>query len=155
MNIIALAQDSTEWPEVTLMFKDMYSEMESDQLEPSLKEDGSSLWVNSQKKLAGKTSLVAVSKSDDRVQGFIHASISAQPQYLKKTSSGHIGHIYIKPEYRKINVAHELFEFSKNWFIAKKQDTIQLQVLWNNHKAIGFWETLNFDKTMTHYSIQI
>ncbi len=155
MNIQALTHDSEEWSKISELFKKMYEEMESNLPKSSLKEDGHLIWTNSQKRLAGKTSLVAVAKVENNTIGFIHASISAQPQYFQASSSGHIGHIYISPAYRNKNIARDLFEFSKLWFKEKNQSTIQLQVLSGNPNAKHFWESLSFNETMTHYSISI
>lgn len=154
MYVERLDSTSQHWLRVIEYFSKMYDEFsQSGDLIP-LGEEGAEKWGALQRKLAGKTSQVSVvcsENSERQVVGFLHASIIILPAYLSEALAGHVGHLYVLPEFRKQGVAHLLVDDVMNWFTERNVTSVQLQVLCDNQKASRFWESYGFRKELFQY----
>ncbi|MBF0198760.1 MAG: GNAT family N-acetyltransferase [Planctomycetes bacterium] len=163
MSIHELEADSLHWPEVQVCFSQMYDDFQKLGFQSQLKSDGAEKWMLSQQKLAGKTSLVAAAltpensdlNNDSKLAGFIHVNLALPPSYLDGGKIGHVAHLYVRPEFRKLGLAMTLFQHSLLWFQKKEVESISLEVVDGNSKAHSFWKKCGFENDLIQYKLKV
>lgn len=92
---------------------------------------------------------LAVADKDGDLVGFCFSYISQKPEYFKIEKFGFIGDLYVKPEYRRQGVGHDLVKDAFNFFARRKITQIELLVAVKNRNAIEFWEAIGFSQLLT------
>lgn len=100
-------------------------------------------------KYPAKDYRLTVAESDRKLIGFCFSYISKKPDYFKLGRFGFIGDLYVKPEYRRLGVGHDLVKDALNFFARRRVLQIELLVAVKNVSAIEFWEALGFNQLLT------
>ena len=75
--------------------------------------------------------LAVAEKSGDLI-GFCFSYISQKPEYFKIEKFGFIGDLYVKPEFRRLGVGHDLVKDAFNFFAKRNISQIELLVAVKN-----------------------
>ena len=92
---------------------------------------------------------LAVAENDGELVGFCFSYISQKPHYFKLQKFGFVGDLYVKPEFRRQGIGHDLVKDAINYFARRKVEQIELLVATKNKNAIAFWEALGFSHLLT------
>jgi ribosomal protein S18 acetylase RimI-like enzyme len=92
---------------------------------------------------------LAVAENGSGLIGFCFSYISHKPKYFKIEKFGFIGDLYVKPEFRRLGVGHDLVKDALNFFAKKRVNQIELLVAVKNDDAIKFWEAIGFKQLLT------
>lgn len=137
--------------QVTSLFSDMYNFMQENGLQLALAEHGQEKWIQTVKRTVQRFSTVQIASKGELVIGFAHGSLSMTPDYLGNRKVGVVTHIYVKPEYRKQDIAASLLSGLEEWFDEQQVHSIELQVLAENVGAIEFWKRMGYFKELLQF----
>jgi len=137
--------------QVKSLFSDMYSFMQANGLQLPLTEHGQDKWIQTVKRNVQRFSTVQIASKGDHVIGFAHGSLSMTPDYLGNKKVGVVTHIYVKPEYRKQDIAAILLSGLEEWFDEQQVHSIELQVLAENRGAIEFWKQMGYHNELLQF----
>lgn len=127
------------------LFKRLYEYMAGKGLFLPLVPGGEKMWLHSLLPTLSKFGVVWLALDGDEVIGFAQGTVKLLPNYLGGGRVGMISHVYVDPEVRSYGIGSKLVERVENWFIMKKVDSIELQVLYRNECGRSFWEKLGYD----------
>ena len=131
--------------ELGKLFFNYYSELQRMNAPHALAEKGEKMWVESVKKSLGKTSVLILVKDDkDELVGFGFGQLKLGPDYLGNKRVGTVAHFYITDAFRGKKISHEIFQKMKKWFLEKKAESIELEVIQKNEIALAFWQKIGF-----------
>ncbi len=137
--------------QVKSLFGDMYVFMLENGLLLPLAENGQEKWIQTVKRTVQRFSTVQIASIGDQVIGFAHGALSMTPDYLGNKKVGVVTHIYVKPEYRKQDIAANLLSGLEEWFDEQQVNSIELQVLVENTRAIEFWKQMGYHKELLQF----
>ena len=126
------------------LFLDMYEYMKQHGLMLDLADDGQHRWIETVKKTMGRFGLLLLCTLGDETIGFAHGSIRISPDYLGNTKIGVITHIHLMDKFRGQGTGIALVRSLEQWFADNEVHSVELQVLSENHPAIGFWKKLGY-----------
>ncbi len=92
---------------------------------------------------------LAVADHGGELVGFCFSYISKKPKYFKLEKFGFIGDLYVKPDYRRQGIGHDLVKDALNFFARRKVSQIELLVSIKNKETIRFWEAIGFSHLLT------
>lgn len=141
--------------QVKRLFELMYDEMSSQGLIIPLAKDGAEIWIESVKKMINRLGVLFIAVQDEKVIAFANGIIRYAPDYLGSLKIGSITHVYVSPENRNTKIGYELVEKLENWFLNKKVSSVELQVIFNNLKGIGFWKHCGFKEELIQFRKKI
>jgi len=130
--------------EVKVLFQEMYSYMETHGLMLGLASEGAEKWLNGITKGLGRFGVLYLASSNGKLIGFAHGAIRLIPDYLGNLKTGVITHVFVSKEYQAQGTGEELVHELEQWFKEQKVHSVELQVLADNHPAIGFWKKLGY-----------
>ena len=126
------------------LFFDMYEYMKQHGLMLGLADDGQHRWIEAVKKTLGRFAVLLICTVDDEIIGFAHGSIRLSPDYLGNCKIGVITHIHLLNKFRGQGAGIALVRSLEKWFTDQEVHSVELQVLSENHPAIGFWKKLGY-----------
>ena len=137
--------------DVAVLFGKMYDDMLGHGLMLTLADDGPQKWLDSVKKSLGRFGVLYISVSEKGISGFAHGSVRLTPDYLGNKKVGVITHVFVKDEERQEGTGKALVSSLEKWFVDQKVHSVELQVLSDNHPALGFWEKLGYRTELQQY----
>ena len=136
---------------VERLFLEMYDFMKQHGLMLDLAPDGSHKWIEAVKKSLGRFSVIFICTVDDENIGFAHGSVRLTPDYLGNKKTGVITHIHLMDKFRGQGAGIALVKSLERWFAEQEVHSVELQVLSENHPAIGFWKKLGYHHELVQY----
>ena len=148
IKIKQLSKEDTEevFNTVKEQFKQLYGFMETKGLVMSLVEGGAQLWINSIKSTLGKLSNIYLAYDNNKIVGFAAGIIRLSPAYLGNKKIGYYSHLFILPDYRRTGTGDSLSKAVEAWFIEKKVDIIELEIIVDNNNSFKFFDKLGYRK---------
>jgi len=143
--------DDQAFDQVKSLFSDMYIFMQEHGLLLPLAEHGQEKWIQTVKRTVQRFCTVQIAIIGDQIIGFAHGALSMTPDYLGNKKVGVVTHIYVKPEYRKQDIAAKLLSELEEWFDEQQVHSIELQVLVENTRAIEFWKQMGYRKELLQF----
>lgn len=134
------------WREMLPMFDGLYEYLERFNLMIKPKPNGAELWLKSLENVVGKTSIIIGAVDDGKLAGYFHAGLKILPIYLEGGYIGIMFSMFVLPEYRKQNVAEDMYEKAYQWLIAHNVSSIETQPMANNNRIIEYWTNKGFEK---------
>ncbi|HQV36671.1 MAG TPA: GNAT family N-acetyltransferase [Flavobacterium sp.] len=101
------------------------------------------------------TQNVFVALSDDKMIGYVTASINFPISYYNTNAVCTIGDIMVVEAFQKNGIGDKLVDEVKKWAISKDVKTVQLNVFSKNQKAFAFFNKLNFEPFFTLMQLKI
>lgn len=134
--------------QVEILFNNMYAEMLQQGLALSLNENGSTLWLESVKRMVNRMGILLIATKGDEVVGFAQASLKFAPDYLGSVKIGFINHVFVLPELRKEGVGKKLINLLIKLLKEKEIHSVELQVLSKNSIGRKFWNEMGFKEEL-------
>ena len=150
--VYKLISDETDplLEQVRPLFAEMYRGMRGQGLMLPLADDGADTWFQGALATLGRFGIMAVAVEEGRLAGFAHGALKFLPDHLGGHKTGAITHIFVKPVYRKRYVGKHLLKLLEEWFLEKKVQSVELQVIAGND-AREFWERLGYSLELHQY----
>jgi len=126
------------------LFLDMYEYMNQHGLMLDLADGGQQRWIEAVKKTMGRFGVLLICTLGDETIGFAHGSVRISPDYLGNLKIGVITHIHLMDKFRGQGAGIALVRSLEQWFADNEVHSVELQVLSENHPAIGFWKNLGY-----------
>ena len=156
MKIYSAEIQNLPYDELGTLFFNYYSELQRMNAPHTLAEKGEKMWVESVKKSLGKTSVLILVKDDkDELVGFGFGQLKLGPDYLGNKRVGTVAHFYIKEAFRGKKISHEIFQKMKKWFLEKKAESIELEVIQENEIALAFWQKMGFQTELKQLRMKL
>jgi ribosomal protein S18 acetylase RimI-like enzyme len=92
---------------------------------------------------------LAIADCEGTLIGFCFSYISRKPRYFRLERFGFIGDLYVKADYRRRGIGHDLVKDALNYFARRDVNQIELLVAVKNKDTIKFWEALGFSQLLT------
>lgn len=92
---------------------------------------------------------LAIADCEGILIGFCFSYISRKPRYFRLERFGFIGDLYVKEDYRRRGIGHDLVKDAINYFARRDVNQIELLVAVKNEDTIKFWEALGFSQLLT------
>ena len=144
-------RDDPAMKSVEKLFIEMYDFMKQHGLILDLATDGSHKWIETVKKSLGRFGVLFICTLNEEDIGFAHGSIRLTPDYLGNRKTGVITHIHLVDKFRGQGAGIALVKSLEQWFSDQKVHSVELQVLSENHPAIGFWKKLGYQNELVQY----
>ncbi len=93
-------------------------------------------------------SLLSVAELDGELVGFCFSYVSRKPRYFRLGKFGFIGDLFVRPEYRRQGIGHDLVRAAMKFFEKNKVKQVELLVAIKNEDTIKFWESIGFSKLL-------
>lgn len=130
--------------QLSILFKDYYSELKNNGVVLDLVNEGEKLWLEGLKKSLGKTSVLVLVENDGHLSGFAQGNLKLLPDYLGSLRIGVVSHFFVEENARGGSVAAEMYLEMQDWFMQKSVHSLELQVLNKNIVAEKFWLKMGF-----------
>lgn len=88
--------------------------------------------------------LVLVAEIEDELIGYTKAKIGERSPVHERSRIGEIDDIFVKEEYRRLNVGRRLVKKCHEWFKEKGIDLLSVDVLRVNGVGQSFWDSLGY-----------
>ena len=101
------------------------------------------------------TSLVGVAVADDRIVGFINASVLKRPPCFTVARQGQIWNLFVNADCRRQGVGKLLVGLASEFFRANGVEFADVRIASENATAIAFWESMGIDPYITVGKLKI
>lgn len=146
VHIIAFDKnDASHREAVTALFKTYYSYFESLGIPLPLAPGGEQLWMSAAMQSVGRMSVLPLAVAGEEIIGFAQGTVKLLPDYLGGHKVGVVQHVYVSESYQRQGIAEKLVHELQRWFGEKQVQSVELQVIAGNDKALQFWKKLGFE----------
>lgn len=127
------------------LFKNYYAYFESLGVRLPLASNGGQLWMEAAMQSLGRLSVLPLALAGEKVVGFAQGTVKLLPDYLGAHKVGVVQHVYVTEAYQRQGIAEKLVKALQSWFDEKQVQSVELQVIAGNDKAMAFWKKLGFE----------
>lgn len=127
------------------LFKAYYGYFESLCIRLPLAANGEHLWMDAAMQSVGRLSVLPLAVLDGAIVGFAQGTVKLLPDYLGAHKVGVVQHVYVAEAYQRQGIAERLVKALQSWFDEKQVQSVELQVIAGNDKALQFWKKLGFE----------
>jgi GNAT superfamily N-acetyltransferase len=144
LKIYPIDQNFDRFELLEKLFLQFYRGMEEQGILIKMIQDGEKIWMKALKQRIGGVSVMFVAEKNEEIIGFSTGLIKILPLFLGACKVGYVDAIFLLPQYRKTGVSVHLYNVLEEWFISKKVESIELQVLPNNFSGYKFWNKMGY-----------
>lgn len=133
--------------QVEALFAELYRVMDDNGNLMPLRPGGEKLWRRSIERTLGRVGLIAVGLTpENRVVGFLYATVVLLPEYLEGARAGRIQAIFITPEARGQGMARRLFDVVEPWLFGLGVTSLEVQTQLVNRRSVETWQRFGFEE---------
>lgn len=123
-------------------------------MDPTLKE-GHINYYDLKELIEEKQAEVMLAEVDSEIVGSGYVKIMKAKPYLAFEHYGHVGFIYVRPEYRRKGISQTIITKLIHWAKSKNIIELRLEVYEENHKAVASYEKLGMKKHLIEMRMPI
>ena len=98
-----------------------------------------------EKEIRKRKAVFFLAEKDKEIIGFVYGQIQKLEKYMfKEKYRGHVGILYVKPEYRSKGIGTKLFKELEKWFKKRGITFLDVSVMVKNPKAKKLYRELGF-----------
>jgi GNAT superfamily N-acetyltransferase len=144
LKIYSINRDFNRFDLLEKLFLQFYRGMEEQGILIKMIDEGEKIWMKALKQRIGGVSVMFVAEINEEIIGFSTGLIKILPLFLGACKVGYVDAIFVIPQYRKTGVSVDLYNQLEDWFISKKVESIELQVLPDNLSGCKFWNKMGY-----------
>jgi ribosomal protein S18 acetylase RimI-like enzyme len=146
LEIIAFnPQDQSHIDTVKILFRQYYSYFDSLGIKLKLAEDGEERWMAATLQSVNRMSVLPLALAGGQIVGFAQGTLKLMPDYLGAHKAGVVQHVYVQEAHQRKGIAEALVSALEQWFREKQVQSVELQVITHNDKALQFWQKMGYE----------
>jgi ribosomal protein S18 acetylase RimI-like enzyme len=122
--------------------------------DPTIK-DGPVQYYDVAGMMASDQVLFVVAESGSEVIGCGFARIETAKHYLKHSSHGYLGMMYVDPKFRGQSVSIRIIDALREWCLSKNVSELRLEVYHDNDPAVRAYEKAGFRQLMIEMRLNL
>jgi GNAT superfamily N-acetyltransferase len=91
---------------------------------------------------------VAEAAGERRLIGFVTGFLRYEPEVFQARKSGHIGDLFVAPDWRRQRVGRRLLAALTRWFQDEGVDHLEVNMVSRNPAAVDFWRAMGGEAYM-------
>lgn len=144
-------QDQSHVDAVKILFRQYYSYFHTLGIKLRLAEDGEERWMAATLQSVNRMSVLPLALAGGQIVGFAQGALKLLPDYLGAHKAGVVQHVYVQEEYQRKGVAKALVSALEQWFSEKQVQSVELQVIAHNDKALQFWQKMGYEPELQQF----